>query len=168
MEILSFPGDIQERSCILREFRGWLTLKAKKLYQRPLKKEEKENKEHLIKRSFYAFKVTVPFRYKQLLLKSVLPEDEFDKCGIQLLTPVPTCSHTPEVDAGPVISIQMNSGDAPPASLRFHNLSAILWVNPQRVPASPARCLTPSDAHVINQVTRESATVSDTAGKKKV
>lgn len=106
------------------------------------------------------------FRYKQLLLKSVLPEDEFDKWGIQLLTPVPACSHTPEADAGPVISIQVNIGDAPPASLRFHNLSGILWVNPQRVPASPARCSTPSDAHVIHQVTRASATVSDTAGKK--
>lgn len=56
------------------------------------KKEEKENEEHLIKGSFYAFKVTVLFRYKQLLLKSVLLEDEFDKCGIQLLTPVPACS----------------------------------------------------------------------------
>lgn len=47
-----------------------------------------------------------------------------------------------------------------PSSLKFDNLSAILRVNPQRAPVSLARCLTPNDAHVINQVTPSSATVS--------
>lgn len=42
-----------------------------------------------------------------------------------------------------------------PSSLKFDNLSAILRVNPQRAPVSLARCLTPNDAHVINQVTRQ-------------
>lgn len=72
-------------------------MKANKPHQRPLKKEEKvkQGVPSLIKRGFYAFKVTVLFRYKQLHIKSVLLDYEFDKCGIQLLTPVPTCSQHP-------------------------------------------------------------------------
>lgn len=54
-----------------------------------------------------------------------------------------------------------------PSSLKFDNLSAILWVNPQRVPVSLARCLTPNDAHVIiNQVTQSRATVSGVRKKR--
>lgn len=53
-----------------------------------------------------------------------------------------------------------------PSSLKFDNLSAILRVNPQRAPVSLARCLTPNDAHVINQVTPSSAMVSGIRKKR--
>lgn len=68
----------------------------------------------------------------------------------------------PEVSAGILTHSKADGHQGPtPPSLKFHDLSAILWVNPLRVPGSLARCLTPSDAYVINQVTQSSATVSE-------
>lgn len=48
---------------------------------------------------------------------------------------------TPEVNAGILLCSKADEREGPaPPSLKFHNLSAILWGNPPRVPVSLARC----------------------------
>lgn len=73
----------------------------------------------------------------------------------------------PQVMLGLLCSKAAEQQGPSPSSLKPDNLSAIPGEGPQRVSASLARCLTPSDAHVINHVTQSSATVSAVRKKKK-
>lgn len=74
----------------------------------------------------------------------------------------------PQVMLGLLCSKAAEQQGPTPSSLKPDNLSAIPGEGPQRVSASLARCLTPSDAHVINHVTQSSATVSAVRKKKKI